>query len=137
MRVPDDGHGGRCRRRGGVFFAFSVFVMQGLRAVPPADGMAAMQAINRAAPSRLHGRAAGHGGGVRRARRLVALRARRAGAVVPVVGCGLYLVAIVVTAAYHIPRNNALDTVDPDTADAARRWAADAGRGRRGTTSAP
>ncbi|MBO0923328.1 DUF1772 domain-containing protein [Cellulomonas sp. zg-ZUI199] len=34
---------------GGVLLAFSAFVMTGLRALPPADGAAAMRAINRAA----------------------------------------------------------------------------------------
>ena len=34
---------------GGVFYAFSTFVMPGLRALPPAEGAAAMQKINVAA----------------------------------------------------------------------------------------
>ena len=34
-----------------MFFAFSTFVMQGLRAAPPRDGLVSMQAINRAAPT--------------------------------------------------------------------------------------
>ena len=31
---------------GGIFFAFSTFVMQALAQLPPAQGIAAMQAIN-------------------------------------------------------------------------------------------
>lgn len=38
---------------GGVYFAFSTFVMQGLRKLPADDGIAAMNAINRAASTSL------------------------------------------------------------------------------------
>lgn len=37
----------------GVFFTFSNFTMMGLKRLSPAQGMAAMQAINAAAPSPL------------------------------------------------------------------------------------
>src|SRR5262245_56483306 len=37
----------------GVFFAFSTFVMQALRRLPDEQGLAAMQAINKAAPTPL------------------------------------------------------------------------------------
>jgi uncharacterized membrane protein len=37
-------------------------------------------------------------------------------------GCALYLIAIVLTAVYHVPRNNALDTVDPRSVSAAATW---------------
>jgi uncharacterized membrane protein len=33
-----------------------------------------------------------------------------------------YLVAIVLTIAYHVPRNNALDSVDPDSSEAEATW---------------
>ncbi|MGI9030825.1 MAG: hypothetical protein ACR2HP_12705 [Ilumatobacteraceae bacterium] len=36
---------------GGVFFAFSTFVMKGLAGLPAPTGIAAMQAINLAAPA--------------------------------------------------------------------------------------
>ena len=36
---------------GGVFFAFSAFVMRALRGLPDEQGLAAMQAVNRAAPA--------------------------------------------------------------------------------------
>ena len=38
---------------GGVFFAFSTFVMRALARLPVSGGMSAMQAINREAPSPL------------------------------------------------------------------------------------
>ncbi len=37
-------------------------------------------------------------------------------------GCLLYLVMIVVTAAYHVPHNDALALVDPDSAGAGTAW---------------
>ena len=123
---------------GGVFFAFSTFVMQGLRAVPPRDGLVSMQAINRAAPTPafmvvLLGTAAACVGlGIWSLTGL-----DQPGAWYRVVGCGLYLVAIVLTAAYHVPRNNALDARRPGRRR--RRPAVGRptpGRGRRGTTSA-
>ena len=36
---------------GGVFFAFSTFVMGGLRRLPAAQGIAAMQSMNKLAPT--------------------------------------------------------------------------------------
>jgi uncharacterized membrane protein len=39
-------------------------------------------------------------------------------------GCALYLVgSFLLTGAYHIPKNDALDKVDPHAADAAKVWA--------------
>ena len=38
------------------------------------------------------------------------------------VGSGLYLAGIVVTAAYHVPHNDALALVDANRADAAAVW---------------
>jgi uncharacterized membrane protein len=37
-------------------------------------------------------------------------------------GCVVYLVAIVVTAAYHVPRNDALAAIDPASGGAADYW---------------
>jgi len=38
------------------------------------------------------------------------------------VGCALYLVSVLVTVAYHVPRNDALMKIDPDSAGAAAAW---------------
>ena len=108
---------------GGVYFAFSTFVMTGLRRLPERQGLTAMQAINRAAPSplfmsALFGTAALSVG-------LIVAGIRRwgdAGATQLVVGSSLYLVSVVMTIAFHVPRNEALDKVDPSSATAARRW---------------
>jgi uncharacterized membrane protein len=38
-------------------------------------------------------------------------------------GTALYLVCLILTAAYHVPRNNALALVDPAAPGAAQAWA--------------
>ncbi|ABW13242.1 conserved hypothetical protein [Parafrankia sp. EAN1pec] len=109
---------------GGVFFAFSVFVMRALDGLPPGQGLQAMQGINRWAPTgwfmtALLGTALTCAVlGVS-----AALDLDRPGAALRLVGSVLYLVAIVVTIVYHVPRNDALAGVSPDDVDAARRWA--------------
>lgn len=109
---------------GGVFFAFSTFVMGGLDRLPPKEGLKAMQAINVAAPTPpfmalLFGTAALCLGlaitGV--------VRWGDDGSGLLVAGGLLYLVVIVMTAAFHVPRNDALALVDPASAGAAAEWA--------------
>lgn len=93
-----------CGLMAGVFFAFSAMVMPGLRRATPAEGLAAMRAINIAV--------------VNPAFLLVFLgtgavsvtAAALGGTTTGWVGAGLYLLGgIVFTAAYHIPRNSALE----------------------------
>ncbi len=108
---------------GGVFFAFSTFVMTALDRLTPGASIEAMQAINVAAPnawfmSVLLGTALLAGG-------LAAWSAFHLGepaALLRLIGGGVYLVSIVLTIAYHVPRNEALDKVDPRSPDAAARW---------------
>jgi uncharacterized membrane protein len=108
---------------GGVFFAFSAFVMKALHDLPPAQGLTAMQSINRAAPTApfmlvLFGTAL-----ICVALGVVSLRhLDETVAVYRLVGGALYLVAVVLTVVYHVPRNDALATVDPAGVDAARKW---------------
>ncbi|MGI5395485.1 DUF1772 domain-containing protein [Streptomyces sp. CA-251251] len=108
----------------GAFYAFSAFVMRGLAALPPAQGVAAMNAVNRAA--------------VRPAFMLLFLGTAGLAAVIAVVtfvlwpegaavelllGSALHLVgSFAVTAAAHVPRNTALLRLDPGTAAAAGQW---------------
>jgi uncharacterized membrane protein len=111
---------------GGVLFAFSTFVMPGLDASPSAAAITTMQQINRAAPRSLLA--------VDMVATLVlclaagiaaALRLRHGadlGTVLVVVGAALYVASFVITAAYHIPRNDAFDSVVATGADAARVW---------------
>ena len=108
---------------GGLFFAFSAFIMRALAARPPGEGMAAMVSINRvilrslfmpvffgtALLSGLVGGWAVTNGGP--------------GACCVIAGAGLYLVgSIGVTMIWNVPLNNAIDRADP-VADNAALWA--------------
>ncbi|MEU2896757.1 anthrone oxygenase family protein [Streptomyces sp. NPDC001273] len=108
----------------GVFCAFSTFVMRGLAALPPAQGVAAMQAVNVAA--------------VRPGFMLVFLGSTvlcavltvvtfvlwpEEGAVELLVGGALYLLgSFGLTVAANIPRNDALARLEPDSAEAVAYW---------------
>ena len=107
----------------GVFFAFSVMVMRSLARLPAQQGIAAMQAINAAAlrPSFL-------GVFVGTAALCVAVVV---GSLVDwndaspylLVGGLLYLAgAFGLTMGYHVPRNEALDRVEPSSPDATGHW---------------
>jgi uncharacterized membrane protein len=107
----------------GVFFAFSTFVMRALGDLPPAQGAAAMQSVNRAAPNPLFMLVllgtAGLGAvlGVR-----AAFDLGEPGAPYVVAGAGLALVPVVMTVAYHVPYNNQLDALDATAAGTAEFW---------------
>jgi uncharacterized membrane protein len=108
---------------GGVFFAFSTFVMRALEDLPPADGIRAMQAINKQAPTAwfmalLFGTAA-----ISIAVAIAAItRWGDAAAPYQLAGGLAYLGGIVLTIAYHIPRNEALAGVQPSADGAAAAW---------------
>jgi uncharacterized membrane protein len=109
---------------GGVFFAFSTFVMKALGRLPAAEGISAMNAINRAAPAPLFMLALFGTGAVAVAASVAALRhLDQRWAVYVLAGTALYLVCLTLTAAYHVPRNNALALVDPTAPGAAQAWA--------------
>jgi uncharacterized membrane protein len=109
---------------GGVFFAFSSFIMKALGRLPAAEGISAMNAVNRAAPTPLFMLALFGTAVVSIAASVVALRhLDERWAVYVLIGTALYLVCIVLTAVYHVPRNNALALVDPTGPDAADAWA--------------
>lgn len=108
---------------GGVFFAFSTFVMAGLAKASDRAGLESMQGINKAAPAPafmilLLGTAV---------LCLVlgisaVLRLGEPGAVWQLIGCAAYLVTIVVTVVYHVPRNDALARLDPSAVGSAQAW---------------
>ena len=108
---------------GGVFFAFSSFIMKALKDLPDSQGIAAMQSINRAAPTPLFmgvlfGTAiVGVALGVNAARNM-----DQAGSHWVVIGAALYLVGIIVTAAYHVPHNDALARLDANDISSADAW---------------
>ncbi|NGO14934.1 DUF1772 domain-containing protein [Streptomyces sp. HC44] len=108
----------------GVFCAFSTFVMKGLAALPPAQGVAAMKAINVTA--------------VTPAFMIVFVGSAVLCAVLAVVtfvlwpdegtvelllGSALYLFGCFgVTMVANVPRNDKLATMDPGTREAAAYW---------------
>lgn len=110
---------------GGVLFAFSALVMPSLRRLPAADAVRAMQAINLQAPrsaimiplvgSVLACAIVGAGA-------LVAPRAP--GRPLLLTGAVVGIAVFAITAAYHVPRNDALASVDPAGPEGASAWAA-------------
>lgn len=113
-----------CGLVAGAFFAFSTFVMKALGALPPAQGIAAMQSINIAVINRwfmtpLFGTAL--------ACIVVAVMAfQRWGepaAAYLVSGAALYIAGtILVTIVFNVPRNDALAAVPPPSMEAATLW---------------
>jgi len=110
---------------GGVFFIFSVCIMPALDRLSPAEGMAAMQTINTVIQNPFFVPLFVGTGLVGAALAITSVWTwdepgaplRLAGGVVYVVG------TIALTAAYHIPRNDALDAVAADGPGAAEAWA--------------
>jgi uncharacterized membrane protein len=107
-----------------VFFTFSTFTMSGLKRLDLPTGAAAMQEINREAPkaplmSILFGTALvsavlmveglGNLGDV-------ATRYQVAAGVIVLAG------VITLTGMYHVPRNNRLDRLDPESQEGQRYW---------------
>lgn len=109
----------------GLFFTFSVFMMTALDRLPSEQSVAAMQSINKAIVTPLFilvflGTAIAS----------IALigislfTLDEPGRVYMLVGSGLYLIGVmVITIGYHIPRNDAIDAIDPNSAEAASHWA--------------
>ena len=114
-----------CGLIAGVFWAFSNFVMPALAQLPKAQGIVAMQSINRVVLNRrflgvLFGTAVACVAAVIGAL-LVSSPLR---AWLCLAGCLSYLVGtILVTGICHVPRNDALARSDPDSAQAAQFWA--------------
>lgn len=114
---------------GGLFYAFSTFVMRGLDRTDPVDAITAMRGVNAEAQANvpfltlfIGSALVALGLGV-----AAAFRLQAPGAGYILAGSILGVVAFVVTVAFNIPLNNALDRLDPATlsaADAAREWRA-------------
>jgi uncharacterized membrane protein len=113
-----------CGLVGGVFFAFSNFIMKALARLAPAQGIAAMQSINVVV---LNPGFLGVFLGTALVCALVLLlaflpwRPEQSGYVI--VGALLYLIGtFLVTMAANAPRNNALAALDPLAASSASLW---------------
>ena len=113
-----------CGLMAGVFFIFSNTVMSALARLQPPQGIAAMQSINRTILNPLFfvaflGTAA--------TSILLAIsllwRWQQPGAVYLLAGSLLYLVgAILVTIVFNVPMNEAMETVEPESVEAANLW---------------
>jgi uncharacterized membrane protein len=110
---------------GGVFFAFSAFVMPALGRVSDSTGIRAMQEINRRATTpplmiALFGTAAICAGLA-----VWAIRSWQQPSAPWTLGASLtYLAtAVLVTAAANVPANDTLDKVDPTASTASAQWA--------------
>jgi uncharacterized membrane protein len=114
-----------CAVNGGVFFAFSFFVMQALGALPAAAGIRAMQSINVFAVTPVFMTTLFGTGLACLAAAAYAATAGMGTATMPVIaGAAIYFLGtIVVTIAGNVPLNNAVAALDPDAADAVWLWA--------------
>lgn len=108
---------------GGLFFAFSTFVMRGLNRVNPVQAIVAMRGINAEAQANtpflvlLFGSAlAALVVGV-----VAVVQLRKPGSGYLLAGAVSAVVAVLVTAAFNVPLNDQLDHVEPG-ANAAQAW---------------
>ncbi len=112
---------------GGVFLAFSSFVMGALARLPAAQGIAAMQAINiEVVPSAflaLFG-ATGVLAAALGVAGVLGAASDRPGSVTLIAASASYLVLVVgTTMVCNVPRNDALMLLDATTREAAQAWA--------------
>ena len=113
-----------CAVMSGIFFTFSNFLMQALHRLPAAQGIAAMQSINAVIATPLFVLAL-LGTAVTCVVLAVVSATHLGEADAPLVlgGSALYLVGcMAVTIGYHIPRNQALDRLDPGAAASHAEW---------------
>ena len=106
-----------CGAVGGVFFAFSSFVMGALDRLPAAQGIAAMQSINVVVINPVFMTALFGTGAA-----CVALAIADPSPVVLAAAATYLLGVLGTTMAYNVPRNDALAALDPGAAEAASAW---------------
>ena len=114
---------------GGLFYAFSTFVMRGLDRARPVEAIAAMKGINAEAQANGPFLALFLGSAVLAlvVGVIAAIHFTRPGSGFIIAGAVLALVAVVVTMAVNVPLNDALDALDPGSMsapDALRQWRA-------------
>ncbi len=115
---------------GGVFFAFSTFVMRALARLPSRDAIAAMQSINVAVINPMFlGPFFGTALGCAVALVAAAVRWDRPGSGYLVAGAVFYVAGtFAVTIFRNVPLNDALEGVAPTDADIAAQWSRYAAR---------
>ncbi|MFI8100890.1 DUF1772 domain-containing protein [Streptomyces sp. NPDC101118] len=108
----------------GVFYAFSTGVMRALGALPPNQGIAAMQSVNVAVINPWFLGAFMGAAGLSVASGIYAVTHwKAAGSGWLLAGALVYLIgSFVWTVAFHIPRNDALALLDPDAPASAAAW---------------
>jgi uncharacterized membrane protein len=108
----------------GVFCGFSTFVMRGLASLPPAQGVAAMNAINRAALTPAFMLVFAGSAVVCAMIAVVTFVVwPDAGKAELLLGSGLYLFgSFGLTAMANVPRNEALAKLEPGTPEAVSYW---------------
>ena len=113
-----------CGLIAGLFFAFSVAVMQALARLPAASGMSAMQAINSAILNPLFLVVfLGTGAGAVLVMVTALLHWQSPSSVYFIIGGMLYLVgSLGVTIVCNVPKNDALASVAPAHPDSAGLW---------------
>lgn len=109
----------------GLFFMFSLFIMRALDRLPAPQGIAAMQSINKTIVNPIFVTVF-VGVGVATVGLAIYGLISLEGAVrwwllaaAVAYGIGVFMLS----GSYHIPRNDKLDTFDPNTAEAAKYWA--------------
>jgi uncharacterized membrane protein len=110
---------------GGVFFAFSSFVMKALASLPQPQGMVAMRSINITAVNPLFMAALFGSAAVCGLLALCSLASwPQRGAWPLLIGSLLYLIgAFLTTVLFNVPLNDALARADPASVAGARLWA--------------
>ena len=113
---------------GGLFYAFSTFVMRGLDRTEPARAITAMRGINAEAQANAPFLLLFLGSAVLAAALAIVavIQLREPGSGYLLAGALLAIIALIVTMALNVPLNNRLDAIDPAAlapADAAREWA--------------
>jgi uncharacterized membrane protein len=109
---------------GGVYLAFSTFVMPGLRKLPHSQAISSMNAINKAAPSNPLLMLVLFGTGIVCVLLMISGFQHRGdpAAVWQIVGAALYLISVLILVGYHVPHNDQLMKVDPNGAGAGTTW---------------
>lgn len=110
---------------GGVLFGFSSFVMTALDRLPGNQAIEAMQSIDRHAPSPAFMTAMFGTAGIATVLGVEGVqRLDEPGGPFLALGAGAYLASLLVTIAYHVPRNARLARLATPVPDAASVWRA-------------
>ncbi len=112
-----------CGAMGGVFFAFSAFVMKALARLPAPDGIAAMQSVNVVALTPLFMTGLFGTAAICLVASVSSAFRTHAGSPYVIAGALCYLLGtILVTIVFNVPLNDRLARVDPASPEGARTW---------------